>query len=146
MRIYKYEWTAKRVFVAENSTSDMANNPLETAQIIRDLGICEKMVEQVFTIYLNVKGKIIGYDVASVGSINQSCCDPRNVFRGAILKGAAAIIMAHNHPSEDASPSQADIQTAEQIKKCGGILGIKLLDSMIITNNGYFSFYENNML
>ena len=68
-----------------------------------------------------------------VGTLNYSLVHPREVFRKAIAAGSNAIIIAHNHPSNSTDPSPADIKVAKTLEKCGDILGIQLLDSLIIT-------------
>jgi DNA repair protein RadC len=79
-------------------------------------------------------------DVVSVGTLTQSCGHPRELYNAAILTNAAAIILVHNHPSGDPSPSLEDAQLTARISKAGEILGIKLLDHVIIGELGHYSF------
>jgi DNA repair protein RadC len=79
-------------------------------------------------------------DVVSVGTLTQSCGHPRELYKAAILTNAAAIILVHNHPSGDPSPSLEDAQLTARISKAGEILGIKLLDHVIIGELGHYSF------
>jgi DNA repair protein RadC len=96
--------------------------------------------EKLVCLMLNTKNVVIGIDTVSVGSLSASIAHPREIFKSAILKNAAAIILSHNHPSGDPSPSQDDIRLTERISKAGEILGIKLLDHVIIGALGIYSF------
>ena len=95
---------------------------------------------------LNTKNYLIGIETVSIGSLNSSIVHPRELFKTAIKKSAAAIILAHNHPSGDASPSQEDIEVTKRIKSGGNLLGIDVLDHIIIGENSYYSFKEEKIL
>jgi DNA repair protein RadC len=96
--------------------------------------------EKLVCVMLNAKNVVIGIDVVSVGTLTSSLASPREIFKSAILLNAGAIILSHNHPSGDATPSREDIQMTERISQSGEILGIKLLDHIIIAEQGNFSF------
>lgn len=98
--------------------------------------------EHFIAVCLNSKNKIICVNVVSVGSLNSSVVHPREVFKAAILSNAAAIIVAHNHPSGDSTPSKEDRSITETLSKAGKILGIPVLDHLIIGDN-YYSFAEH---
>ena len=95
---------------------------------------------------LNTKNYLIGIETVSIGSHNSSIVHPIELFKTAIKKSAAAIILAHNHPSGDASPSQEDIEVTKRIKNGGNLLGIDVLDHIIIGENSYYSFKEEKIL
>ena len=95
---------------------------------------------------LNIKNGFLGVDTISIGSLNASIVHPRELFKAAIKKSAAGIILAHNHPSGDVTPSEEDILMTKRIKEGGLILGIEVLDHLIIGESGYFSFKEQNLL
>jgi DNA repair protein RadC len=95
---------------------------------------------------LNAKNVVIGMDIVSVGSLSASIAHPREIFKSAILKNAAAVILAHNHPSGDSSPSQDDVQLTERISQAGKILGIKLLDHVILGELDNYSFADAGRL
>lgn len=75
-----------------------------------------------------------------------SLVHPREVFRDAIVKGAAAIIVAHNHPSGDEAPSREDRETTRRLQEAGRIIGIPVLDHVIVARGGSFSFRERGLL
>jgi DNA replication and repair protein RadC len=99
-------------------------------------------------VMLNVKNKVIAVDTVSIGSLNTSIVHPREVFKAAIERSASSIIMVHNHPSGDPTPSREDIEVSDRIFKSGNLLGIKVLDHIIIGDGigislkekGYYDF------
>ena len=97
-------------------------------------------------IMLNTKNIVINIKDASVGSLNSSIVHPREVFCEAIKKSSASIIISHNHPSGDPTPSSEDINLTHRIKECGKLLGIELLDHIIIGNGCYVSLKEKGIL
>lgn len=88
--------------------------------------------EHLVLITLDIKNNITSISTVSIGSLNSSIVHLREVFKVAILSNSASIIMAHNHPSGDSTPSKEDINITHRIKECGKILGIELLDHLII--------------
>ena len=92
---------------------------------------------------LNAKNEVNSINVVSIGSLNNSIVHPREVFKAAILSNAASIVMIHNHPSGDVTPSKEDKEITLRIKESGTILGICLVDHIIIGNDTYYSFKEH---
>ncbi len=99
--------------------------------------------EQFVVILLNNKNKVIGTEVVSEGSLSSSIVHPREVFAPAILHHAAAIMVAHNHPSGDPKPSTEDEEVTRQLLRSGKVLGIPMIDHVIIGDGNYYSFLEN---
>lgn len=108
------------------------------------LGI--KKQEHFFCVYLDTKNHIIKDKLLFIGTVNYSLVHPREIFKEAYLSDAVSIIIIHNHPSGDTTPSQMDIDLTDEIKKIGNIMDIKLLDHIIISRNNYFSFKDNGMI
>jgi DNA repair protein RadC len=96
--------------------------------------------------YLDSKMGLIAQKTVAIGTLNSSVVHPREVFSPAVSEGAAAVVLAHNHPSGDSEPSEYDLETTEQLREAGKILGIKLLDHVIVGAGGYFSFKEEGLL
>ena len=88
--------------------------------------------EHFIIVLLNGKNRIIGIHNVSTGSLGSSLVHPREVFKPAILANAAAIILAHNHPSGDPTPSQADLEITKRLRETGEVMGIAVLDHIII--------------
>lgn len=101
--------------------------------------------ENLWLITLDTKNNITGIFTVSTGSLNASIVHPREVFKRAVLQNAASIILCHNHPSGDPTPSQDDIVTTKRIYDAGKILGIELLDHIIVGNNEYISLKERGV-
>lgn len=101
--------------------------------------------EHFFTVTLNGAHQIIDVHVITKGLVNSAPAHPREVFRPAIIDDAVAIIIAHNHPSGCLDPSIADKDVTKRIKEAGNLLGIKLLDHIIFSTNGYKSLLGSNM-
>ena len=99
--------------------------------------------EQFVVILLNNKNKVIGTEVVSEGSLSSSIVHPREVYAPAILYHAAAIMVAHNHPSGDPKPSIEDEEVTRQLLRSGKVLGIPMIDHVIIGDGNYYSFLEN---
>ena len=95
---------------------------------------------------INGANEILSIRVVSIGLIDRSPVHPREVFADALADRAAAIIVAHNHPSGGVEPSHSDINITAQLKAAGGILGIELLDHIIFNRTEYFSFLERGAL
>ena len=102
--------------------------------------------EQFVAVFLNTKNRIIGEEIISEGTLTGSLVHPREVFQPAILRHAAAIVVAHNHPSGDPNPSREDRELTAMLYKAGQTLGIPLLDHLVIGDGIYYSFQENGAL
>ncbi|EES51053.1 UNVERIFIED_ORG: hypothetical protein B2H98_13830 [Clostridium botulinum] len=97
-------------------------------------------------IFLNTKNIVIGTKDVFKGSLNTSIVHPREIFKEAVNKSSAKIIICHNHPSGDPTPSKEDINITLRIKECGEIMGIQLLDHIIIGKNGFISLKEKGFI
>lgn len=95
---------------------------------------------------LNTKNHIIHTEDVFKGSLNSSIVHPREIFKLALKHNAAAIIIAHNHPSGDPTPSKEDINITLRLKECSKIMGIELLDHLIIGNNHFVSLKEKGII
>lgn len=102
--------------------------------------------ECLWVVPLTGKNYIIGINLVSMGSLTSSIVHPREVFKPAILANAASVILVHNHPSGDPTPSRDDIKITLQLKDAGNILDIKVLDHIIIGDGKYCSFADENLI
>lgn len=121
--------------------------PEDIAEYLGDTFAERPEQEQIWVICLNTRGYPIGKSLVTLGTATASLAHPREIFRVAILASATSIIVSHNHPSGDPTPSSADISITRQIKESGRIIGIELLDHVIIgdknvdpSGNGFYSF------
>ena len=102
--------------------------------------------EHFITLHLDGKNRIICMDLVSLGSINQSIFHPREVFKTACLSNAAALILVHQHPTGDPSPSSEEIAITRRLKEAGEIMGINVFDHIIVGEGEYPSFVERGLL
>jgi len=94
--------------------------------------LAKRRQEHVVVLSLNARNEVIGKKTVAVGSMNKSIVEPREVFAWALLTNAAGIILVHNHPSGDVSPSMADQKFVERMRKAGDLLGIEVIDQVIV--------------
>ncbi len=127
---YKYELTSPHVVVkAVRST------------------IQDKAKEHFKLVLLNVRNAILGISTISVGTANASLVHPREVFKKAIAHSASSVVLAHNHPSGNAEPSEDDVKLTQRLVEAGRLLGIEVLDHIIVTATDEFvSFKERGLL
>ena len=110
----------------------------QTAQAIEQLqDIKAERKEHFVGLYLNARHELLHKEIVSIGTANASIVHPRDVFAPAILHNATAVIVAHNHPSGDATPSMEDKDVTHRLKEAGRLLGISVLEHIIITQFGY---------
>lgn len=107
--------------------------------------------EHLISVLLNTRLRPIGYHVVSVGSLNEAIAHPREIFRAAIVAGAYAFLLMHNHPSGDPTPSSADHRLTRQVKESSDIIGINFLDHVVVGSPKldqapYYSFKASGLL
>lgn len=127
----------RRVYQKSDSgfkTIRTAKDVFEHCQDMRNLP-----KEHLRGIYLNTHHRIIHDEVISIGTINSNIIHPREVFRPAIEYNAVALVLVHNHPSNEAQPSAEDIEITRQLIEAGKLIGINILDHVIITRNEFIS-------
>ena len=96
--------------------------------------------------YLNSRSQVLRREIISIGSLNASIVHPREVFVPAIAVSAASLVLAHNHPSGDPTPSEEDLAITRRIQEAGQLLGIELLDHVVVSRQSYASFKERRLL
>ncbi len=102
--------------------------------------------EHFVALYLNSRNVVIHQETISVGSLNANIVHPREVFRPAIARAAAAVVLAHNHPSGEVAPSNEDMKLTARMVEAGRIIGIEVLDHIIVGAGGYMSFRSESYL
>lgn len=136
---------AKRFKSYKSGDEFKVTSPESVAQyVMMDMMSLKQEILRV--IMLNTKNMIISMKDISIGSVNSSIVHPREVFCEAIKKHSTSVIVCHNHPSGDPSPSVEDINITKRLVECGKILGVELLDHIIIGNRKYVSLKEELLL
>ena len=102
--------------------------------------------EHFYTLFVSVRGELVGFETIAVGGMSGVEVHPREVFRGAMLAGAFAIVVAHNHPSGDPSPSAEDRALTQRLHRAGEIVGIPVYDHIIVGGGGMYSFAQDGGL
>ena len=136
---------AKRLSARDARKVDIIHGPEDVFEYCRPKYMYEQQ-EHFAVMMLNMRNKITGYKDITKGSLSASIVAPRDVFREAVLASAAAIIVIHNHPSGDPSPSKEDIAVTQRLVKAGKIMDIPVLDHIIIARDRYYSMKETGML
>lgn len=119
-------------------------SPKDVWDLLRDVRDSRK--EHFVVFYLDPKTKEISREIVSIGSLNNSLVHPREVFEPAVKHLAAYVIIAHNHPSGDLTPSEEDLEITKDLAIAGKILGINLIDHVIVSKKGYLSLREEGLL
>jgi len=130
----------RRYFQKQAGQAAFVRNANQAYHYLKGMGHSKK--EQLRGLYLNSRYQVVRDEVISVGSLTSNIIHPREVFQPAIEYGAAALIIAHNHPSGSLQPTDADIKITRTIIDAGKLLGIDVLDHLIITSNRYVSVVE----
>ena len=117
------------------------NEPSDAYELVKD-ELVNSDREMFLSIMLTVKNVLIGVETVSIGSIVAITVTPRDVFKSAILANAVSVILCHNHPSGDLTPSGEDIRITKQLIEAGELLGIKVLDHLIVSHNGFKSLRD----
>jgi DNA repair protein RadC len=141
-----YKGIRCRVCLVREGTIDEViriNKPVDAYELVKD-ELVNSDREMLLSIMLTVKYELIGVETVSIGSITASTTTPRDIFKSAILANAVAIIVCHNHPSGELVPSAEDIKITKQLIAAGELLGIKVLDHLIVSNQGYKSLRDNH--
>ena len=103
-------------------------------------------VEEFMVLCLNRANRVLGYARISSGGISGTIADPKIIFQVALKSNASSIILAHNHPSGNKQPSEADIRLTRKMKDAGVLLDLPVLDHLILTSEGYHSFADEGLL
>ena len=118
--------------------------PADTIPFLSE--IKDKNKEHFLCLYLNARNQVIHQEIISIGSLSASIVHPREVFLVAVQHSAASVVLAHNHPSLDVSPSKDDIELTRRLVNAGEIMGIDVLDHIIIGSNDFLSLKEKGLM
>lgn len=124
----------------------LSSRDIET--YIRHVWDADKLehIEQSIIVMLNRANKVLGWALLSTGGLAGTVIDPKVVFQTVLAANASSFIVAHNHPSGNLEPSQADIQVTKKLQEAGKFLDLPLLDHVILTSESYYSFGDEGML
>jgi len=129
--------------ICEKPCQDI-QKPVDVFELVRK-GFYSKKREHLLLLSLDSKHRLISKDIISIGILTETLVHPREVFTQAILKSAAAIILVHNHPSGDPTPSVQDITLTKRIAQAGITLGIPLIDHIVVCDDSFVSMKSDNV-
>lgn len=126
-------------------TGDRVEGPEDAVQLVAPLfdGLDQ---EAVAVLHLGARHQVLRAEMVALGSLNSANVQPREVFRGAIEVAAAALVLAHNHPSGDPEPSEDDIRLTRRMRRCAETLGVDLLDHVVLGERRWVSLRERGIL
>lgn len=136
---------SRRLAVAGLTERPVVKSPADVARLVME-EMRHYDREHIKAVLLNSKNAVLAVETVHVGSVNSSLVHPREVFKAAIRRSAAALILVHNHPSGDPHPSREDEEVTRRFREAGELLGIDLLDHIIIGDGCYYSFREKSCL
>ena len=142
--MYKVYDLALKVLEEKPIYTDMANSTKVAEFINAAIQPQTFAEERMYIIALSTKGDVIGYIEHSKGTLNSSLVDVAGIFKFALLCNANSIILTHNHPSGNTTPSQEDIQVTRRVKDAGDLLSVPLLDHIITTPSGDYDSIRSN--
>ena len=140
--IYKDELKNKKLI--DKETLKISNKDILLKYLRNKIGYEE--IEKFYIIYLSSSNEVIEFEENSVGTLDRSSVYPREIYKKVINLNAKSIILAHNHPSDNITPSKSDIELTNEIAKGLKNFGALLIEHIIITKNSYFSFLEEGLI
>ncbi len=135
----------RRVIKESFNQARKLHSPEAIYQFLKD-ELEMKSQEHFIALFLNTKGELVKKETLFIGSLNSSLIHPRELFKHAVLNSAATIIISHNHPSGDPTPSKADIEVTKILHQNSIMMDIELLDHIIIGKDRYYSFKEKGLI
>lgn len=131
--------------VKENAVSYQVTDASDAKHFLQNY-LQHEDKEHFVCLLLDTKNKIVATYTVAIGTSNQCVVEPREVFKAAILSNSSKIILGHNHPTGDVFPSTEDVEVTKRLVVAGKILGIEVLDHIIVSDNSYYSFLENDSM
>jgi DNA repair protein RadC len=135
----------RRIALDPGEMRPVIRSPEDVASLLMEkMRFLDREHFQVMT--LNTKNQVLGIKTAFIGSLNSSIVHPREIFKEAIKRSAAALILVHNHPSGDPSPSPEDLDVTRRLQEAGRLLGIEILDHVIIGDRKFYSLKQQGKM
>jgi len=139
-RVPKMRMTLNVNMITREATSNVITKPEHVFEVMEDISTMQQ--EAFFVLTLNTKNKLLGRHMVALGTINSTVIGIPEIFRTAIIDNAKSIILCHNHPSGDPTPSPNDIRLTSRLVEAGKVMDIEVFDHVIVGRNQYFSLRE----
>ena len=134
---YHHTYVCESVTREYRSNAPQVSSPEAAAKLLRPV-LEQQPQETLYALLLNAKNRVLQSCIIGIGTVNASLVHPRDIFRRALAANATAVIVAHNHPSGDPTPSREDVELTKRLAEAGRIIGIEVLDHVIIGAGGYY--------
>lgn len=135
---------ALRLKTSVNTYNVVVSKPADVFEILKK-DLYSKKNERLYLISLDLKNRIISKDLISIGTVSETLVDIREIFVQALMRNAISVILAHNHPSNDSTPSDQDILLTKRLAEAGTIVGIPVVDHLIICDDSFSSLKAKNL-
>ena len=135
---------SKRALEVNDTNLPTIVTPKDVVAQLTDLRHNKK--EHFVALYLNARNQLVHKETISMGTLNVNLVHPREVFEPAVRYLAAQVVIAHNHPSGDPKPSDADLEITKRLAEAGKMMGIEVVDHIIVTKNSFLSFKEEHLI
>ena len=135
---------SKRALEVNDTNLPTIVTPKDVVAQLTDLRHNKK--EHFVALYLNARNQLVHKETISMGTLNANLVHPREVFEPAVRYLAAQVVIAHNHPSGDPKPSDADLEITKRLAEAGKMMGIEVVDHIIVTKNSFLSFKEEHLI
>ena len=142
-----YKGMRCRVYLLRENTNDeiiVITNSTDVYGLVKD-ELVNSDREMMLSIMLTGGNHLIGVETVYIGSIDRIPISPKDIFKSALLSNACSIVLCHNHPSGELTPSKEDINITKNLNDAGELMGIKVLDHIIVSSNGYKSLKDDNL-
>lgn len=139
------EEISKRYLNPDKTKEIRIRTPKDIFDLVRK-EVLNKDQEYLFLISLDTRNKLISKDIISKGTLNETLIHPREIFKKALTKNACSIILVHNHPSNDPTPSEEDIKVTKRIFRAGVEMGIPLTDHVVVTGTDFLSMKSQKLI
>ena len=141
LREAKVVYASRRVVGSRKmQTADDVN------RVLVEYGLPDHTQEHFVVVHVNTRHDVLSVQTVAMGSLGSVYVHPREVFRAAVMVGAAAVFLAHNHPSGDCEPSKDDLELTNRLKSVGEMLGIPVLDHLVVSGGDYVSLMEKGLM
>jgi DNA repair protein RadC len=135
---------SKRALEVDDSSLPVIATPKDAVAQLSELRQNKK--EHFVVLYLNARNQLVHKETISIGTLNTNLVHPREVFEPALRHSAANVMVAHNHPSGDPEPSEDDLEITKRLTEAGKMMGVEIMDHIVVSKNGHFSFKEEKLL
>lgn len=140
VRECRIQWTRR------SKTMPAITQPEHSVPLFRQIIGTGEPKEKFVAVFLDARNIPVGWEIISVGTATSALVHPREVFRAAVHLGAVSVIVGHNHPTGDPNPSAEDLAVTRRLVHAGDILGIKVLDHLVVTDDAHVSIMEQGRL